>query len=153
MRSIATASIFALLVAACAQVPLQGPWSVIDDPASEGMAIQKIVAAQKALEKPTPNFDRVIVLRMLMEGQRVEVTSIAPSSIVAEPARGNLTIFNIGDRKTLILFTRDGKNIKGYRREIPLAELQPGATFRFPVAQDPGVVVEREFVVDKVIEQ
>lgn len=115
---------------------------------------EKIIAMQKELERPSFNLDRVTVIRMTMDGQRLEVATLAPTMIVAEPARGNRSIltFNAA-RDKLILFTRDGRRIKGYRTEIPLGDLTPGATFTFPVAQDPGEVVDKTFVVDKVIVQ
>lgn len=148
MRSIFALFVMALLVAACAhQGPFTaGAWSVID-------GADNIIALQKELEKPSFALDKVVVLRMTMNDRRIEVASVAPTVIVAQPAAGNRTVMNLNNRDKLVLFTRDGRNIKGYRMEIPVSELTPGKTFHFPVAQDPGEVVEKIFTVDKVIVQ
>lgn len=137
-----------ILVFGCAQLPPGGDGITTIDGA------EAVIAMQKELEKPSLSLDRVIVIRMTMDGQRVEVASVAPTTIVAQPAAGNRSIFTLNPaRDTLILFTRDGRRIKGYRTEIPMSEIQPGKTFRFPVAQDPGEVVDKAFTVDKVIVQ
>jgi hypothetical protein len=144
----------ALLIAGCVhQGAFSGPWTVIDVPGDQNMTIQKILATQQSLDKPAPNLDRVMILRMTIDGKRVETTSIAPSKIIAEPARGNLTLFNLTDRKKLVLFTRDGKGIRGYLMEIPVSELLPGKAFDFPVAQDPGEVVLKTITVEQLIVQ
>lgn len=122
------------------------PWITIE-------GVDQIVAMQREAEAPSLALDKVTIVRMTMDGERIEAASLLPTVIVAQPHQGNRTALNIGNRTTLVLFTRDGKKIKGYRMEIPLAELVPGKTFRFPVARDPGEVVERTFVVDKVITQ
>ena len=140
--------LLATLLAGCAQLP------VGDDGITTIEGADAIIAMQKELEKPSPSFEKVTVVRFDLDGKRLEVHSITPTVIVAEPARGNRTILNLGATPDkLVLFTRDGRNIKGYRLEIPRAELKPGKRFRFPVAQDPGEVVPREFTVTQVIEQ
>lgn len=148
MKMKATLVLLVILVAACAQLPSEDERIVTIDGAPA------IIAMQKELERPSPSLDKVTVVRFDVDGKRLDVHSIAPTVIVAQPARGNVTILNLGaaaDR--LILFTREGLKIKGYRLEIPRAELQPGKRFRFPVAQDPGEVVMREFTVTQVIVQ
>lgn len=136
----------AALLAGCAQLPL------VEDGVTTINGADAIIAMQKELERPSTDIATVTVMRFEVDGKRLEVHSISPTVIVAEPARGNRTILNFGaiaDR--LVLFTRDGRNIKGYRLEIPRAELKPGKRFRFPVAQDPGEIVTREFTVTQVI--
>ena len=148
MKMKSTLFLLAILVAGCAQLPLGG------DGITTIEGAEAIIAMQKELEKPSLSLEKVTVIRFEVDGKRLEVVSIAPTVIVAEPARGNRTILNLGgvaDR--LVLFTRDGRNIKGYRMEIPRAELQPGKRFSFPVAQDPGEVVQRDFTVTQVIVQ
>lgn len=136
------------LLAACAQLPVGG------DGITTIEGADAVIAMQKVLEKPSPSFEKVTVVRFELDGKRLEVHSITPTVIVAEPARGNRTILNLGAVPgKLVLFTRDGRNIKGYRLEIPRSELQPGKRFSFPVAQDPGEVVQREFTVTQVIVQ
>jgi hypothetical protein len=141
-RSILVAVCTTSLVA-CVSQPT---WSTIE-------GTEKILALQHKLEKPSFALEKVVILRMSMDGRRLEVSSVSPTVIVAEPARGNRTIFNLSNKNSLVLFTRDGRNIKGYREEIPLSELIPGKSIRFPVAQDPGEVVEKILVVDRVLVQ
>ena len=132
-----------LSLVACVHQPT---WSVVD-------GAEKVVAMQKDLEKPNLGIERVTILRLSMEGKRLEVSSISPTVIVAEPARGNRTVLNISDQQKLVLFTRDGKNIKGYRQEFPLSDLTPGKVINFPMAQDPGEVVEKTLTVERLILQ
>ncbi len=136
------------LLIGCAQLPVGSDGTAVIEGADA------IIAMQKELESSVPSFEKVTVVRFEVEGKLLEVHSIAPTVIVAEPARGNRTILNLGAAPDkLVLFTRDGRNIKGYRLEIPRAELRPGKRFRFPLAQDPGEVVTREFAVKQVIVQ
>jgi len=122
------------------------PWVTIE-------GVDQIVAMQKEAEAPSLALDKVTIVRMTLDGERIEVASLMPTVIVAQPHQGNRTALNLASRTSLVLFTRDGRKIKGYRMEIPLADMVPGKTFRFPVARDPGEVVERTFVVEKVITQ
>ncbi len=143
-----TLTLLLALLAGCAQLPSA------DDRMTTIEGADAIVAMQKDLAKPTPDFEKVTILRFDVEGKRLDVHSISPTIIIAQPARGNVTMLNLGAKQDrLILFTRDGLKIKGYRLEIPRTELQPGKRFRFPVAQDPGEVVLREFTVTQVIVQ
>lgn len=146
MKLNSTLFLLVALLAGCAQLP------VGDDRMTTIEGANAIIAMQKMLEQPSISLDKVTVVRFDVEGKSIDVHSISPTMVVAEPARGNLTILNLGavpDR--LVLFTRDGRNIKGYRLEILRSELQPGKRFFFPVAQDPGEVVRREFIVTQVI--
>lgn len=138
--------VFAICMVSLAACVSQPTWTEVD-------GAEKIVSQQRELEKPSFAIEKVVILRMTMDGKRLDVSSVSPTVIVAEPARGNRTIFNVSNQKTLVLFTRDGRNIKGYRQEIPLSELTPGKAIRFPVAQDPGEVVEKTLVVDRVMVQ
>ena len=140
-----------ILLSACAHQALSGDWSTYEDPKNPNKAIQQLLKMHRDLDKPTINLDRVLVLRMTVGDQKLEVTSLAPTSIIAEPNRGNLTLFNLGDRKKLIIFTRDGKNIRAYRKDIPLADIVPGKTIRFPVAQNPGDIVIKDIVFNELI--
>lgn len=148
MKLKSTLSLVLVLLGACAQLPIGGDGIVTIEGASS------IIAMQSELEKPSPSFEKVTLVRFDVEGARIEVNSIAPTAIIAQPMRGNLTILNLGATPgKLVLFTRDGRSIKGYRMEIPRDELQPGKRFIFPLAQDPGEVVPREFTVTQVIVQ
>lgn len=148
MKLKSTLILLVTLLAGCAQLPSGG------DGITTIEGADAIIAMQNELERPLPSFEKVTVVRFDLDGKRLEVHSIAPTVIIAEPMRGNRTIISLGVRpERLVLFTRDGRNIKGYRLEVPRAELQPGKRFSFPVAQDPGEVVLREFTVTQVIVQ
>lgn len=151
IRTLSIAVLAALLTACASNEALRGDWSVFEDAENPTNAIQTLLKMNRDLDKPTFNLDRVLVLRMTIDGKRLEVTSLAPTSIISEPNRGNLTLFNMGDRKSLVLFTRDGKNIRAYRKEIPLDQIKPGMSLRFPVAEDPGNIVLKEITFDRLI--
>lgn len=137
----------ATLITGCASMPQVAEYQTIE-------GADTIIAMQKELEKPSFQLDRVSVLRMTMNGEKLEVSSIAPTVIFATQAAGNRTVLNLATEKDkLVLFTRDGRKIKAYRTSIPVAELQPGKTFSFPVAQDPGEVVTKQFTVTQFIVQ
>ncbi|HEY6896982.1 MAG TPA: hypothetical protein VI279_06950 [Rhodocyclaceae bacterium] len=141
---------FSLILQGCVQGNVRGSGD-LEIKVIEGAS--NIVAQQIELEKPSLSLDRVMILRMTINGERADVSSLVPGVIVAEPNRGNRTIMNLSDRKKLVLFTRDGLHIKGYRSEIPVEQLTAGRTFVFPVAQNPGEVVDKTFVVEKLVEQ
>lgn len=143
MRLSLAIAVCLISLAACTSQPT---WTVID-------GAERIVAQQRELEKPSFNLDKVVIIRMTVDGKRLDVSSVSPTVLVAEQARGNKTIFNVSDRQTLVLFTRDGRNIKAYREEIPVSELTPGRSIRFLVAQDPGEVVEKTLVINQVLVQ
>ena len=146
-RNTLAALIIALLVTACAAPE----WRTITD-------VREIAATRTAVNKASSNLDfsRVIVLRLQLDGQRVEVTSLAPSVIGAEKGGvpGARTVFAFTpERDKLVLFGQNVPEFKGFHQEIPFAELQPGKNFRFPVVQEDGRVVEKEFTVEKLITQ
>lgn len=143
MRKFLLGLIFAVLVPACAN---QATWTTID-------GADKIIAAQKELERPAFITNPALIVRLDVDGKRIDVSSLVPTEIVIERAKGNRTIFNLSDRKNLVLFTRDGRNIKGYKLVVPIAELVPGKTIVFPVVQEPGEAVEKQLKVLQVIEK
>ena len=126
-------------------------WRTITD-------VKEIAATRAAVNKASPDLDlsRIIVLRLQLDGQRVEVTSLAPSVIGAAKGGppGARTVFAFtAARDKLVLFGQNVPEFKGFYQEIPFAELQPGKSFRFPVVQEDGSVVEKKFTVEKLIIQ
>ena len=144
-RSTLAALIISLGLAACATPE----WRTITD-------VKEIAATRTTVSKPNLDFSKVIILRLQLNGQRVEVTNIGPSTIGAakDGPPGARTIFTFtpnSDR--LVLFGQNVPEFKGFYQEIPIADLQPGKSMRFPVVQDDGSVKEQEFTVEKLITQ
>lgn len=129
-------------------------WVVIDDVKHEG---KQIAALRAEISKPSLSFNDVLIIRMKTEaGTRAEVTSIAPSVIGAQKggAPAARTTFALAPKRDiLILFTQDVPNWKAFRKEIPVAQLTPGKTFRFPVVQESGEIRPQVFTVEQIITQ
>ena len=135
-----------VLLAGCAG----NNWSVIKD-------VGQIAAMRNQFNTPSMNIHDVTVLRMTDDsGKRVEITSVAPSTIGAQkdgaPAAKTTFTFS-NNRDKLILFTQDVAKFLAFHKEIPFAELKPGKKFSFPVVQESGAVLEKSFTVDKIIVQ
>ena len=144
-KSIWLASFVAL--AALAGCATTGPTVITD--------VKEIAAARTEINKLSLDLTHVMILRMKNEkGQRVEVTSIGPAVIGAQKngAPAAKTTFAFTPKKdNLILFTQDVPKIKAYRMELPVADLVSGKTFRFPVVQESGEVLEQTFTVEQII--
>lgn len=127
-------------------------WVVIDDVKHEG---KQIAAMREEISKPNLSFSDVLVIRMKTEtGNRVEVTSIAPSVVSAQkngPPAARTTFAFTSKRDILVLFTQDVPNWKAFRKEIPVAQLVPGKAFRFPVVQESGEVKQQTFTIEQTI--
>jgi hypothetical protein len=123
-------------------------WAVISD-------VNQIAAMRQELNKPNFSFNTVTIVRLTdQQGQRVDATTVGPTVVGFErggppAARSLITFIRKPDR--LVLFTQDVKNWKAFRMEIPVAELTPGRSIRFPVVQNSGEVLEHEFTVQEVI--
>lgn len=129
-------------------------WVVIDDVKHEG---KQIAALREEIDKPNLSFNDVLIIRMRTEtGNRVEVTSIAPSVVSAQkdgPPAARTTFALTSKRDYLVLFTQDVPNWKAFRKEIQVDQLVPGKTFRFPVVQESGEIQQKTFTVEKIITQ
>ena len=129
-------------------------WVVIDDAKHEG---KQIAAMRAEISKPSMAFNDVLIIRTKTEaGKRVEVTSICPSVISAEkdgPPAARTTFALTSKRDKLILFTQDVPHWKAFRKEIPVADLAPGKTFRFPVVQESGEIQTQTFTVEQILTQ
>ena len=129
-------------------------WVVIDDVKHEG---KQIAALRAEVSKPNLVFSDILVIRMKTEaGTQAEVTSIAPSVISAQkdgPPAARTTFAIAPKRDALVLFTQDVPHWKAFRKEIPVTDLVPGKTFRFPVVQASGEIQTQTFAIEKIITQ
>lgn len=145
-RILTVCGICVTVLAACAGTD----WATISD-------VKQIAAMREEISKPKLSFIDVLVIRMKTEaGNRVEVTSIAPSVVSAQKggAPAARTTFALtSNRDILVLFTQDVPHLKAFRKEIPVAQLVPGKTFRFPVVQESGEVKQQTFTIEKIITQ
>ena len=130
-------------LAACATTE----WRTITD-------INEIAATRTRVDKPGMDMSKVVVLRLQCDGQRVEVSSVAPTVLgrATNGTRAARTVANFTpDRDKVMLFGQNVGERKGFYREIPVSELRPGERFRFPVVQADGSVKDKEFVVESLI--
>ena len=125
-------------------------WVVISD-------VKQYAAMREEISKPNLSFSEVLVIRMRTEtGNRVEVISIGPTVVSAQkdgPPAARTLFALTPKRDILVLFTQDVPNWKAFRKEIPVAQLVPGKTFRFPVIQGSGEVRQQTFTIEKIITQ
>ena len=144
-RNTLAALLIGLGLSACATTE----WRTITDPA-------EIAATRTTASKVNPDFSKLLILRLQRDGQRVEVTTLAPTIVGAakDGPPGARTLFTFTpERDKLVLFGQNVPEFKGFYQEIPFAELQPGKRFSFPVVQENGSVKEQEFTVEKEITQ
>ena len=139
-----------LLLTACASSG--GNWEKYEVP---GKA-QDILARQSHLGKPTIDLSEVTIVRLDADGKRYDVSSLTPLVLTKQAfgwgyAKSQISLDE--QRKNMILFTYDVKREKAYQTQIPLAELQPGKAFTFPVLGEQGVAEDKTFTVNRVIVQ
>jgi hypothetical protein len=142
-RNPLAALMLALGLAACATPE----WRTITD-------LHEIAATRTAVNKSTLDLSKIIVLRLQLDGKRVEVASLGPSIVGAADGGppGARTVFAFTQaRDKLVLFGQNVPEFLGFHQEIPIGELQPGKRFRFPVVQEDGSVKEQEFTVEALI--
>jgi hypothetical protein len=119
--------------------------------------VKQIAAMREEISKPNLTFNDVLIIRMQTEtGTRVEVTSIGPAVVSAQKggAPAARTTFALtAKRDIMVLFSQDVPHWKAFHKEIPVAQLVPGKTFRFPVVQESGEVKTQTFTIERVITQ
>ncbi len=121
--------------------------NVIDDP-------QRSAAMQTELEQANFDLSQVTVARLKLDGRPIEVSSITP--VVVGFARvGGVTaktIFRFSDKRdALILFTRDQKNGKAYRIDVPLADITAGKSLTFPILTPRGELNQQTLLFEALI--
>jgi hypothetical protein len=142
--ALAAAALAAALILGCSSTSDGG--TVLKDRA-------KIVEMQNELGTPTFDLTRVVVVRLTVDNERREVTSIMPvvfaETLVPDgPAKTILRVEQKTD--TLILFTRDPREKVAYRVEIPVKDRSARPTTEFPVIDATGKVTKRKIVVENI---
>ncbi len=151
-RVLATAILCLLGVAGCATAP--GPaaeWEVLGMP-----QVKRIAELRESMNEMRLGFRDVTIVRLATDGQkpRVDVTSIAPTIVSTQKdgAPAARTTFAMSEsRDRMRLLTQDVVRRSAFYREIPMADVAPGKTFRFPVIQENGRVTEESFTVIDVV--
>lgn len=133
----------ALMIGGCSAP--DGP-IVLKDP-------DKIITTQNELGAATFDLSRVVVVRVKIDDETREVTSLLPV-IVAEvrmPDGLARTIFRVEQKTdTLTLFTRDGQSKVAYRVDVPVKDRAARPSVIFPVLDKTGKVVQRKISVEAV---
>jgi hypothetical protein len=141
IRSFAIAALILFTLGGCKE------GAVIDDPV-------RIAAMQAELDQATFDLSQVTVARLKIDGRPMEVVSITPVVVGFAKVGGVMakTIFRFSDKRdALILFTRDQKNGKAYRLDLPVQEIVAGKTLKFPVLRPNGDLVEQTLVFEALI--
>lgn len=110
---------------------------------------------QQQMEKGSMDFSRVTTVRLLHDGKRLDVISVAPTLVAKAVVAGEdaKTLFAINERvDALVLFSRDIPGKRSVKTEMPLAQLKSKPNFAFPVVQADGRLKEESFSVEKIIE-
>jgi hypothetical protein len=121
--------------------------------------VKRIAEIRESISDLRPAFRDVLIVRLSMaeaagESKRIDVTSIGPAvvSAVKDGAPAARTTFGFSEnRDRMILLTQDVPARTAFTREIPAPELTVGKSFRFPVVQESGRIVENSFTVQQVI--
>jgi hypothetical protein len=106
------------------------------------------------MEKASMDFSKVIVVRLLQDGKRVEVSSVMPAVVAEATVNGQSakTIFRVNERNDgLVLFSRDIRNNKSFRTELALSQITARRQFSFVVVQADGSLKEASFALERVV--
>lgn len=102
------------------------------------------------------NFDlsRVFTLRMLVNGTRVDVTSLTPEVLALEGkerSRAATVMAFSQDRSQVIMFTRDPQTGEGYVRKVGVNELKNKPVIEFPLVVGNTVTTAKFEVMDLTV--
>lgn len=142
-----------MLLAGCATTAgSAGKWTAYEVPGDT----KAVLARQAELEKPILDLSEATIVRFKSGEAQYDVNSFVPL-VLKNQAFGwayakSLMSFDAG-RKNLRLFTFDVKRNKAYQTQIPVAELQPGKSFTFPILGKDGFAEDMTFTVERVIVQ
>ena len=142
LRRAALVAFVTLLTFACSS---DGPLVVRDS--------ARIVAMQDELSHAGFDLTRVVVVRLKIDEQRREITSLMPViySDVPTPEGSAKTIFRIEQKTdTLTLFTRDPKDRLAYRVDVPVKDPAARPSLVFPVLDKSGNAIKRTISVEAV---
>ncbi|TAH32235.1 MAG: hypothetical protein EYC62_09430 [Alphaproteobacteria bacterium] len=147
MKRIYQVSVLAMLavISACAAPNLTS--ERLDSGAAYDMQ-QTLMGAQNL------DMSHVYTVRMLVNGTRVDVTSLSPEVIGLEGQEKNryatVLVFS-QNRDSVIFFTRDPETGEGYRRSIGLNELRQRPVFEFPLVVGTTVTTAKFEVIDVTV--
>ena len=113
----------------------------------------KILETQEQMGTATFDLSRVVVVRLRIDGEIREVTSILPMIVGQSVGPEGLarTIFRVEQKTdTLTLFTRDAQNKIAYRVDIGVNDRQARPSVMFPVLDAAGRAVQRKISVEAV---
>lgn len=99
------------------------------------------------------DLSNVIVVRMMVDGERKEATSVTPAFIskTGEGENESYTVFRFTkDKNTLNLFSRDPETGKGYQASITRQELAKHKNFVFPMIKE-GKLKKVRFTINAIL--
>ncbi len=100
------------------------------------------------------DLSRVYTARMLVNGTRVDVTSLAPEVLGLEgkeKSRAATVLTFSRDRNHVIFFTRDPETGQGYLKQIAVQELRQRPVFEFPLVVGNTVTTGKFEVIDLTV--
>jgi hypothetical protein len=115
-----------------------------------------VMALQSQLEQASGMMDKLIVVRLRLDGVDKESINIQPLIVAAKEWNGlpSKTIFTIDSQKdNWILFSREGDSGLGYQAILPLNSLKPGDRFSFPVVGEKGQLEKKLVEISMVKRQ
>ena len=114
---------------------------------------EKILETQDQMSTATFDMSRVVVVRVRVDDETREVTSIMPMIVAQSVGAEGVarTIFRVEQKTdTLTLFTRDAQNKIAYRVDIGVKDHQARPSVMFPVLDRAGNAVQRKVSVEAV---
>jgi len=109
---------------------------------------------QTLLGAQNMDMNRVYTVRMLVNGTRVDATSLSPSVLALEgkeEKRAATVLCFTSDYRQLIFFTRDPETGEGYSRRIALNDLQKKPSFEFPLVVGTTVTPAKFEIIDVTV--
>ncbi len=97
------------------------------------------------------DISRVYTARMLVNGARVDVTSLAPEVLALEgkeQSRAATVLTFDAERKNVIFFTRDPETGQGFLRNVAVLDLAKKPAFDFPMVVGNTITNGRFEVID-----
>ncbi len=149
MKNISKLSAFLalFLLAACVGAPNFLGYESLDSKSAYEMQ-QTLMGAQNL------DMSRVYTVRMLVNGTRVDVTSLSPEVIGLEGKEekryATVLVFS-QNRDHVIFFTRDPETGQGYMRHISVNELRNRPAFEFPLVVGNTVTSAKFEVIDMTV--
>ncbi len=135
-----------VLLAACQTLPMM-QYTTLSR--TEALSYQQTLLGAQNLD-----LSQVITVRLLVNGTRVDVTSLAPEVLALEgegDARAATVMVFSADRSELVLFTRNPETGEGMARRITPDELRTRPVFQFPMVVGSTVTNAKFEVIDVIV--